>query len=124
LIKASENKEPVILRSQKAFSSTVQTLTAMQDVEFFNSMIEAVNKQIKYRFLYHQHIPDAAALALYLQKAIDDYNNRPHLVLNNPTPLEVLTGKMIDPSVNREMAHRALIAREQYNKKATCFYSF
>jgi len=120
----SENKGPVIGWSQEAASPTVQLLTAMQDIEFSNSMIEAANKQIKYRFLYHQHIPDAAALAIYLQKAIDDYNNRPYHVLGGLTPLEVLSGKVIGPSVNREMIHRAKIARVEDNKKAKCCYSF
>ena len=59
-------------------------------------MIEAANKQLKYRFLYHLHIADHSALIKYIDQAMQDYNNRPHDILNGLTPLEVLYGKIFD----------------------------
>ena len=55
---------------------------AQLDIEFSNSMIEAANKQLKYRFLYHKQIQNYEALQKYVKEAIEDFNNRPHRVLN------------------------------------------
>lgn len=100
-------------------------LIAQRDIEFSNSMIEAANKQLKYRFLYHQHIPDHASLAIYLQQAVEDYNNRPHDVLNGLTPLEVLDGKVFDKEAFHQQTGQAKNVRIVENKKAgCCYYSF
>ncbi|THU40048.1 transposase [Niastella caeni] len=53
-------------------------------------MIEAANKQLKYRFLYHHYIADYDALAKYVEQSVNDYNIRPHHVLHGLTPNEVL----------------------------------
>ncbi len=68
----------------------VNHLIAQTDVQYSNSMIEAANKQLKYRFLYHHKISDFSKLEDYLKKAIHDFNNRPHGVLDGLTPIEVL----------------------------------
>lgn len=57
-------------------------------------MIENANKQLKYCFLYHQKIEDFEHLLPFVQKAIEDFNNRPHGVLNGFTPMEVLNGQL------------------------------
>ena len=88
-------------------------------------MIEAVNKQLKYRFLYHHHIPDRVALVNYLQQAVQDYNNRPHDVLNGLTPLEVPDGKTLDKQACQQQMLLAKKTRIVENKKnKCCYYSF
>ena len=71
----------------------IDHVIAQADVHYGNSMIEAANKQLKYRFLYHQNINNFTKLDEYLNKAILDFNYRPHGVLNGLTPIEVLQGK-------------------------------
>jgi len=94
-------------------------LTAQVDVEFSNSMTEA-NKQLKSRFLYCYDIPNAAALADYLDRVIDDYNNRPHHVLGGLTPMEVLNGKQINQSLIQHSSTRARLIRMAENNAAKC----
>ncbi len=74
---------------------------------FSNSMIEACNKHLKYQFLYHKHIPDFDHLLAIVKAAIDDYNNKPHDVLNGLSPLQVLHGalpKDVDFTIQNELA--------------------
>ena len=120
----SENKGPVIQWAEATLLPSIELLTAQLDIEFSNSMIEAANKQIKYRFLYHQHIPDYAALAVYLQRAVNDYNTRPHAILNGLSPLEVLSGKVADNTAFLQLSQKARAARQVENKQARCCYSF
>ena len=93
--------------------------------QFSNSMIEAANKSLKYRFLYHKNIADFNSLCQWLPQAIDDYNNRPHDVLSGLTPLEVLNGKTIDKIASSHQMQAAKILRVSENKQVKCCsYSF
>ncbi len=104
---------------------SITHLIAQRDIDFSNSMIEAVNKQLKYRFLYHHPIANHAALINYLQQAVQDYNNRPHNILNGLTPLEVLDGKTFDRDTCQQQTALARNARIAENKKIQCcYYSF
>lgn len=103
----------------------LQHIIAQRDVEFSNSMIEAANKNLKYRFLYHKHIAGYNELCKYVQQAVDDYNNRPHHALSGLTPLEVLNGKTIDKgSLHKEMmvAKAERIAKNK--NEMCCTFSF
>lgn len=98
----------------------IQHLIAQKDIVQSNSMIEAANKQIKYRFLYHQTIATFDELENYVQLSVDDYNNRPYTSLNGLTPKEVISGKL-PASVNYyEQTKQATQHRIIENKKATC----
>src|SRR5258708_23731479 len=48
-----ENAGPVRNLIAGSVSPAINHLIAQRDIEFSNSMIEAANKQLKYRFLYH-----------------------------------------------------------------------
>ena len=87
----------------------INHVIAQSDIHYSNSMIEAANKQLKYRFLYHQKIEDFSKLNDYLDRAIEDFNNRPHGVLNGLTPMEVLHGK----SYNKEAANNLILLAKQ-----------
>jgi hypothetical protein len=86
-------------------------------------MIEAANKQLKYRFLYHHHIPDHHALIQYIDNAVLDFNHRPHDVLNGLTPFEVLNGGQFDKAADQQQILMAKESRIAENKKARCCYS-
>lgn len=90
------------------------------DVTFSNSMIEAANKNIKYRFLYHQSIADHQDLCKYVSLAVEDFNNRPHDVLAGLTPLEVLKGKTVNNVSIHQKMMLAKATRIDENKKVSC----
>ena len=87
----------------------INHVIAQADIPFSNSMIEAANKQLKYRFLYHRKINDYFRLGEYLDKAILDFNHRPHAILNGLTLIEVLQGK----SYNNETQNNFLSLAKQ-----------
>jgi hypothetical protein len=121
----SENAGPVKKLIKCTMSPCLTHLIAQRDIQFSNSMIEAVNKQLKYRFLYHQHIPDHSALVKYLQQAVEDYNSRPHDVLNGLTPFEVLEEKIFDKDgCQQAMAHTRNTRISENKKHTCCYYSF
>jgi transposase InsO family protein len=120
----SENHGEVREFIQSSNHPVITHLIAQKDIEFSNSMIEAANKHLKYRFLYHQFIPDYNALESCIQKAVDDYNNRPHHALHGLTPLEVLNGKIPDKHAFAGLISRAKAARLVENRKIKCCYSF
>jgi len=121
----SENFGQVQVFLQSAENPSLQHIVAQRDVEFSNSMIEAANKNLKYRFLYHKHIADFSSLCQYTAQAIEDYNNRPHDVLGGLTPMEVLNGKIIDKDLQHLQIQTARNARIAKNKEQKCCsYSF
>ena len=116
----SENCGPVKDFIQNSHAPFIQHLVAQKDIEFSNSMIEAANKQLKYRFLYHQHVDSYDALVKYVQQAVDDYNNRPHHALNGLTPYEVFQGQMPSPHMFASEIDEAKANRQIENKKIKC----
>jgi putative transposase len=118
----SENYGPVKGFIESSKYPSVQHLIAQRDIEFSNSMIEAANKQLKYRFLYHHHIADYDSLVKYVEQSVNDYNNRPHHVLHGLTPLEVLQGQIPNPHVYATKILQAKANRLTENKKIKCCY--
>jgi len=87
----SENNNSIV--DEYISSVPVNKLIAQKDIIFSNSMVESVNKIIKYRSLFLHNIPDINSLKKHLEEFIPVYNNiRPHVSLNGLTPNEVLTG--------------------------------
>jgi putative transposase len=100
----------------------IDHVIAQKDIVFSNSMIEAANKQLKYGFLYHQHIADHGQLKIFSQKAVEDYNNRPHHRLGGLTPLEALNGGKIDKAGWAESISVARQQRLVKNKQQKCCF--
>ena len=120
----SENQGAAHKFMEQTSTPSIQHLIAQKDIQFSNSMIEAANKNLKYRFLYHQQIPDIEALRKYLALAVEDYNNRPHAVLRGLTPLEVLHGKndaLLSPAAIAAARQARITANKQ---QSCCAYSF
>ena len=77
-------------------------------------MIEAVNKILKYQYLFRKPIADQKHLQEAIRSAIDDYNNRPHYALKGITPADAYEGKVF----NRDEYHgRIEAAREKELRK-------
>jgi putative transposase len=72
----SENNNAVVDGLRLEGGISIQKLVALRDVHFSNSMVEAVNKVLKYRCLLPQKIPDGATLVEIAESAIVDYNDR------------------------------------------------
>ncbi len=57
-------------------------------------MIEAINKHLKYYYLFKKDLKYFNETVNYLMKSIPDYNLKPHGALFGLTPFEVLEGKI------------------------------
>ena len=91
-------------------SVPVKKLIARVDVSFSNSMIEAVNKILKYQYLFRKPIPDLEHLHDTVACAVLDYNARPHYALRGLTPDAACQGKVFDEAEYRQ---RLQLARKQ-----------
>jgi len=77
-------------------------LIAQKDITQSNSMIEAINKHIKYYYLFKKDLKDYNETVNYLMKSIPDYNNKPHGRLYGLTPFEVLEGEVPSKDMFKE----------------------
>jgi len=91
------------------------------DVHFSNSMVEAVNKVVKYRYLFPQKIPDGASLVEIAASAMADYNDRrPHGSLDGLTPTEAYQGIDKETMRTSEKLKAAQKERIEQNRRARC----
>jgi len=70
----------------------LKQLIAQKDIIQSNSMVESVNKHIKYYYLFKKELKDLHETIKYLSTSVPDYNNKPHGRLYGLTPIEVLNG--------------------------------
>jgi putative transposase len=117
----SENHNKVVNRFIDNYP--VEKLTAMKDILKSNSMIESVNKLIKYDYLYPKQIQDIKQLTNYFRNfVIPDYNERrPHGSLHGLTPFEAYAGKQVNFKKIREKMIEAHYQRINYNQTHQCF---
>jgi len=89
----SENNNSTVDEYINSPGISIKKIIAQQDILFSNSMVEAVNKIVKYRSLFLDSIPDINALEKHLEKFVPVYNEvRPHCSLKGLTSSEVLAG--------------------------------
>ncbi len=100
---------------------SLRKLIAQKDIPFSNSLIEAQNKLLKYRYLFKCQYKDIGELRKALDWIIPDYNNqRPHNSLKGLTPYEAFTGKTFDHSDLQSKIKNAKQNRIIENKKDSC----
>jgi len=75
--------------------SNWRKIIAKKDIIFSNSIVEAVNKIIKYNYLFKKNLSNINELIKYLEYSVNDYNNRPHSVLKL-SPNDVVNGCSFD----------------------------
>jgi len=95
-------------------------LIAQKDIHFSNSTIEAVNKIMKYNFLFRQDLYDFKHVQRFLETAVEDYNNRPHSALFGLTPYEVFHGRAPDKTLFKSQMEHAKIIRKAENRSLSC----
>ena len=93
---------------------------AQKDIHFSNSIVEVVNKLMKYDFLFRQELLDFDHVQRYLETAVETYNNRPHYTLLGLTPYEVFHGQVPDKNLFKEQEEQAKILRIAENKALAC----
>ena len=82
-------------------------------------MIEAVNKTLKYRWLYCHRYPDS--LESHLPDIIKEYNvDRPHSSLNGLTPLESFRKTVLDKKKISLQMEKARINRLEVHRVNKC----
>jgi len=117
----SENDNSVIAEFLDDKRKKIIQLIAMRDIEFSNSMIEAVNRVIKYRYLRYQNITTIKALSEAVLLAVADYNNKcPHIGIKGLTPLQVLQAGRVYKVDFSEKIKAAMKNRIEENRRANC----
>jgi hypothetical protein len=74
----------------------IKQVIAQKDIIQSNSMVEAVNKHIKYHYLFKQNLKDIDGVNNYLAYSVGDYNDKPHGKLYGLTPNETTNGNAPD----------------------------
>lgn len=100
---------------------------AQIDIPYSNSMIEAIIKQLKYRYLKNKIFDNIYELEKALIKAVYDYNNRPRKMHLGKTALEILHGHEQGIDELRELKEQARLKRLEENQSFNCMkasYSF
>jgi hypothetical protein len=85
-----------------------------------HSMIEAVNKRIKYDFLFRHELLDLDHVRRFLMTAVEQYNNRPHSALFGLTPQEVFRGAKPDKTLFKDKIEQAKVMRKAENITLSC----
>ncbi len=113
----SENKAEVDTFIE---NSNINKIVAQKDVVFSNSMIEAVNKRIKYDFLFPAELLNFKQTVKQLEKAVAEYNDKPYHPLHGLTPNEAFEGKLPDKAMFKNEILEAKRQRIIENKKNVC----
>ena len=91
------------------------------DIHFSNSLVESVNRVVKYQSLYLRDIANHEALIRHLEHWIPVYNNeRPHSAVAPLTPQEAHEGYSIDRAAITERIKAARTDRIAANRAAAC----
>ncbi|PKP17916.1 MAG: transposase [Bacteroidetes bacterium HGW-Bacteroidetes-21] len=115
----SENKGKVSLFANDC-NNNIKKLIAQTDIILSNSMIESVNKRIKYDFLYRNEIISPEDLYKLLAIIVEEYNNKPHSALFGLTPNEVLKGQIPDKNLFANDITNARKKRYTINNNEAC----
>ena len=89
-------------------------------IDFSNSMIEAVIKQLKYRYLKTDEFDSLEHLTECVNEAIIIYNNRPRKIHLGKTPLQVLHGDMPCKTELAELMDNMRQKRLEENRAFNC----
>ncbi|WP_149244320.1 DDE-type integrase/transposase/recombinase [Dyadobacter sp. 32] len=115
----SENKGE--LTKWLASSATLwKKIVAQVDIVQSNSMVEAANKIIKYRYLFPKPIIDTSELTKTMAQAIENFNDMPSGSLHGLTPNEVLNGAIPNKHFFKIKIQQAKQDRIETNRRITC----
>ncbi|MEW6470044.1 MAG: integrase core domain-containing protein, partial [Bacteroidota bacterium] len=118
-----ENHNRIVNEFIKSCTGKVNKLTALKDIAFSNSPIEAINKTLKTYYLPSSGIADTTELTRQLKWAVNDFNSlRPQHALKGLTPDEVYSNRqpVIDFKALRKEAAAHRLANNRKNICKTC----
>jgi transposase InsO family protein len=98
----------------------IRRIIAQIEVVFSNSMSEAGNKTMKYEYLFPQKPYSYDDVIRILEKAVPEFNSRPHGQLYGLSPDDVLAGKMPDKRLFSEKIEQARANRPEINRNQVC----
>ncbi|OOV42849.1 transposase [Leptospira kirschneri serovar Pomona] len=98
----------------------IKKLIAQVNISYSNSMIEAVNKKMKYEFLFPKNLVSFEEVIDTLKAAVPQYNSRPSGVLFGFSPEQVLNGDIPNKHRFAEQIKEASIKRPTINKQGLC----
>jgi putative transposase len=99
----------------------IQKLVALKDIDFSNSMVEAVNKTLKYHYLFPDHPENRDQLIKSLNYFVHDFNTiRPNGQLQGLTPDEAYQGMKMPDNFRTNILKQARIDRLAYNRENHC----
>ena len=102
-------------------SINIEKLVALRDIDKSNSMIEALNKTLKYHYIFPTKPKDINQLKRTINYFIEDYNfNRPHGSLNGLTPDEAYNGVQLPENYRTKILKQARIDRLTINRENKC----
>jgi len=96
-------------------------LVALKDISFSNSMVEAVNKQLKYNSLFRKRIENFTTLQREVDDFFEEYNTeRPHYALHGFTPEEIYNGQSLIKNPHQQQIREAMRKRITQNQQNNC----
>jgi len=117
----SENVNHVVDAFVSSEGINIHKKIALKDIFFPNSLVEAANKIIKYRYLYMRPVIEGKALFFELKRAIHDFNElRPHGSLGGLTPDEMYFGEKVRLSEFSIALQQARLIQKDINQKELC----
>jgi len=93
------------------------------DVEFSNSMIEALFRSLKHRWLFILSLTTFESVCRAAEEYLTDHNNRiPHYALGGAVPLEIFSGTWTEESRAQlsESSTTAAAQRIEFNRSKRC----
>lgn len=116
-----ENKPNLLSESMREQHVKLLRKTALKDIDFSNSIVEAINKILKNSFLHHFEIKTFEELKRLIEQFVKDYNEiRPHCSLNGLTPDEAYTNQPIPTELYAKQKEVSRLARLAANRAKTC----
>ncbi|MBN2143224.1 MAG: DDE-type integrase/transposase/recombinase [Candidatus Aureabacteria bacterium] len=116
----SENKGEV-KQFIESHEDQIQRIIAQIDVSWSNSMAEAVNKQMKYNYLFRKDLFGLEDTIQYLEFAVNEHNYvKPHGELKSLTPFEAYS--CLEPDWNKQkiLLENARQKRIEEHQKIIC----
>jgi predicted restriction endonuclease len=114
----SENKGKVKLFVKQ--NPTIKYKIAQKNIPYSNSMIEAVIKQLKYRYLNKKEFDTIEELIEAFTIAVEVYNNRPRKIHLGKTPLQVLNGDEVNLAEYAALKEQTRTERLEENRNFNC----
>lgn len=98
----------------------IRHLVAQKDIIFSNSMIEAINKSVKYHHLFPQEFSCFEEALKQAPNRIQEYNSRPTRPLLGLTPNEAFEQSRYGDDMFSQQIKQATRLRIQENSSGTC----